>query len=69
MPAEYSDLVETVGLLRQVTVEIVTGTDLDQALRRLADLAVALASGPAWCGISVLRHCGSRCGPHVGPNQ
>jgi Gpi18-like mannosyltransferase/GAF domain-containing protein len=64
-------LVETVGLLRQVTVEIVTSSDLDQALRRLADLAVELAPGPAWCGISVLRHgepglaAGSRSFPAV----
>jgi GAF domain-containing protein len=55
MRAEDADLVETVGRLRQATVEIVTSTDLDQALRRLADLAVELAPGPAWCGISVLR--------------
>jgi GAF domain-containing protein len=71
MPADNTDLMETVGLLRQVTVEIVTSSDLDQALRRLADLAVELAPGPAWCGISVLRHgepglaAGSRSFPAV----
>jgi GAF domain-containing protein len=54
MQPDAENLMETVGLLRQVTADIVTSTDLDQALRRLADLAVERAPGPAWCGISVL---------------
>jgi GAF domain-containing protein len=48
------DLMETVGLLRQVTAEIVTSADLDQALGRLADLAADLVPA-GWCGIAVLR--------------
>jgi GAF domain-containing protein len=55
MRADHEDLIETVGILRQVTNEIVTSADLEQALARLADLAVELAPGPAWCGIAVLR--------------
>lgn len=71
MQTDALDLMEAVGLLRQVTAEIVTSTDLDQALRRLADLAAELTPGPTWCGISVLRHgepglaAGSRSFPAV----
>jgi GAF domain-containing protein len=55
MDADDIGLMETVDLLRQVTAEVVTSTDLDQALRRLADLAVERSPVSAWCGISVLR--------------
>jgi len=55
MGADDMDVVETVGLLRQETANVVASTDLDEALRRLADVAVDLAPGPAWCGIAVLR--------------
>jgi hypothetical protein len=58
MHADNMDVVETVGLLRQVTAGIVTCTDLDEALGRLADLAADLVPGSAWCGISVLRDGG-----------
>jgi GAF domain-containing protein len=66
MGAERVDLMETVGLLRQVTAEIVTSADLDQALRRLADLAAELAPGPAWCGIAVLRDGDARLAARSG---
>jgi hypothetical protein len=55
MGADDMGVVETVGLLRQVTAGIVTSTGLDEALCRLADLTVDLAPGPAWCGIALLR--------------
>jgi hypothetical protein len=55
MRSDDLDVMETVGLLRQVATQIVTSTDLDQALGRLADLAGEVAPGLAWCGIAVLR--------------
>jgi GAF domain-containing protein len=55
MQTERLDLMETVGLLRQVTADVITSADLNQALGRLADLAAELTPGPAWCGIAVLR--------------
>jgi hypothetical protein len=55
MRAGDLDLMETAGLLRQVTADIVSSADLDQALGRLADLVTGFASAPTWCGVAVLR--------------
>jgi GAF domain-containing protein len=55
MALDESDLVETVGLLRQVTADLVGSANLAQALDRLAAVAAQLFPGRTWCGISVLR--------------
>jgi hypothetical protein len=55
MRAEELDVVEAVGLLRQVTAELIGSVDLDQALTRLAHLAAWSAPDLPWCAISLLR--------------
>jgi GAF domain-containing protein len=48
-------VVEIVSILRILTAQLVVSDDLDDALGRLAETAAGLISGPASCGVTVIR--------------
>jgi GAF domain-containing protein len=48
-------VVEIVALLRELTARLITGDDLDEALRVLVRTTTRAVPGPAWCGITLIR--------------
>ncbi|HYN96969.1 MAG TPA: GAF and ANTAR domain-containing protein [Pilimelia sp.] len=53
-------VVETVALLRELTARLLASEDLDAALDALVDTTTQALSGPAWCGVTLLRDGGTR---------
>lgn len=48
-------VVEIAAVLRELTAQLITSDDLDDALVRLVDTTADLIEGPSWCGVTLVR--------------